>query len=722
MSDNQKLEEILSHIHAPEPDKTKQAQAVNAAMQAFEEKNKKNTQGSEETGRLTNILNILTFRNIGRKTMNKRFVIGGTASAVAACAVLLFVTPMVLETMDGTISSSISPQLSKVVSIGNGDGSSGYSGGARRNEVPPAYQRAVRESDKKDSSRGIIVGNSALPTPVLPAPKSQFDAISEKEQPLLEWKRAGEPGRVLLEAEEQIALSSPPVKARAKVAKMKAEGMVAESMIIADRDDIQPHIYKEVGEDEFKDFKDNSIKVVGEEPVSTFSIDVDTASYSFMRRMINNGSLPQKDSIRVEELINYFDYDYSLPENAEVPFQPNVAVYPSPWNEGNKLIHIGIKGHDIAADEKPHSNLVFLIDTSGSMHSADKLPLLINSFKLLLDTLEDDDTVALVTYAGSAGVALEPTKAKEKRKIIRALENLRSGGSTAGAAGIHTAYELAEDNFDKEGVNRVILATDGDFNVGIRNHQELQDFVERKRDTGIFLSVLGFGQGNYHDNLMQTLAQNGNGNAAYIDSLSEARKVLVDEASSTLFTIAKDVKIQVEFNPDMISEYRLVGYETRHLNREDFNNDKIDAGEIGAGHTVTAIYEITPTGQPQMVDPLRYSNEGKKGEGTTASGEYAFLKMRYKLPEESESKLLTRPITIEDELKDVSETSPDMQFAAAVAGFAQILRGGYFTSDLTFDDVITLAKSGRGDDEFGYRNEFINLVRLAKKSSAMQRR
>jgi Ca-activated chloride channel family protein len=423
--------------------------------------------------------------------------------------------------------------------------------------------------------------------------------------------------------------------------------------------------------------------------------------------------LPQKDAVRVEEMVNYFPYEYAGSADRAQPFKANVTLMQTPWNANTKLMRIGIKGFSLEGQAKPHSNLVFLIDTSGSMEQVDKLPLLLNSFRLLLDTLRPDDTVSIVTYAGSAGTVLEPTKASEKAKILAALDGLSAGGSTAGAEGIRQAYNLAERNFDKAGVNRVILATDGDFNVGIADPRELQDFVERKRQSGVYLSVLGFGAGNYNDALMQALAQNGNGNAAYIDSLAEARKVLVDEATSTLFPIANDVKIQVEFNPAAVAEYRLIGYETRLLDKDDFNNDKVDAGEIGAGHTVTALYEVTPKGsQGQLVDPLRYGTAEQPG---SPAGEYAFIKIRYKLPGEDKSRLITQPVTAVDEKPD-SEAS----FAAAVAAFGQLLRGGEFTGTYGFDDVVALATANRGPDPFGYRAEFINLVRLAKSARSMQ--
>ncbi|GAB4343022.1 MAG: VWA domain-containing protein [Desulfobulbaceae bacterium] len=478
--------------------------------------------------------------------------------------------------------------------------------------------------------------------------------------------------------------------------------------------------YRDEGRDRFESITPNGIKLAAEEPVSTFSIDVDTASYAFVRRQLLNGVLPQKNSVRVEEMINYFEYAYPVPRDRSRPFQPTVAVYPTPWNQHTRLLHIGIKGYDIDSAEKPRSNLVFLVDVSGSMNSPDKLPLLKNGLAMLVETLRPDDTVAIVVYAGAAGVVLEPTRIAEKGKILAALDRLRAGGSTAGGAGIRLAYSLAESTFDEGAVNRVILATDGDFNVGITDREELKSFIERKRKSGVFLTVLGFGQGNYNDALMQTLAQHGNGNAAYIDSLSEARKVLVREASSTLFTIARDVKIQVEFNPARVHDYRLIGYETRQLNREDFNNDAVDAGDIGAGHAVTAIYEITPADSPQpMVDDLRYGKPHPLPGAAARNTEYAFLKIRYKLPGEEESRLITQPVTdalAHDSLETVPE---DMRFAAAVAAFGQVLRGGIHTGGFGYDDVLRLAEPARGRDPYGYRAEFLNLVRLAETARAM---
>ncbi len=559
---------------------------------------------------------------------------------------------------------------------------------------------------------------------------SDFIFTTEKEIDISAVKsKAAEPvitQQTLAVSPTPIADAAPPAAMEANMDKavsnltVSSESSAARSMAVAgfvgggDEIYVNPY-YQSEGRDKFEHVKHNAVKSVKEEPVSTFSIDVDTSSYSFMRAAINNNVLPQKDSVRIEEMINYFPYAYEVPKDKNEPFKTNVSVFPTPWNADTKLLHIGIKGYQIGQAEKPHSNLVFLIDTSGSMNEPNKLPLLKNSFKLLLDSLKADDTVAIVTYAGSAGVVLSPTKASEKSKIINALDNLGAGGSTAGAQGIKTAYQLAEDNFDKNGINRIILATDGDFNVGITNQEELKNFVERKRAIGIFLSVLGFGKGNYNDAMMQSLAQNGNGNAAYIDNLSEARKALVEEASSTLFTIAKDVKIQVEFNPEQIAEYRLIGYETRILNREDFNNDKVDAGDIGSGHTVTAIYEITPVGsKAKLIDDSRYKKPEEKSVTKDKTGEYAFVKIRYKLPDSGSSKLIETPVDNKVEYKKIDDVPVEAKFSTSVAAFAQLLRGEGYIKSYSYDDVINLAQSAKGDDKFGYRAEFINLVRLAK--------
>ena len=493
--------------------------------------------------------------------------------------------------------------------------------------------------------------------------------------------------------------------------------------------DVLPPPPSQVGRDRFERTEENSLKVTAEAPISTFSIDVDTASYSFVRGSLNRGVLPQKDAVRIEEMANYFDYAYPLPDDKNTPFRPSVTVFDSPWAAGKKLLHIGIKGFDLPKDEAKKANLVFLLDVSGSMGAENKLPLVKQSMLLLLNELRPDDTVAIVAYAAAAGVVLQPTPAKERQKITAAIRQLQAGGGTAGGAGIQLAYQLAESNYDADAVNRVVLATDGDFNIGIADPDELTGFVERKRESGVYLSVLGFGHGNYHDLLMQSLAQNGNGVAAYIDTLAEAQKILVEEASSTLFPIARDVKIQVEFNPAAVAEYRLIGYETRILNREDFNNDAVDAGDIGAGHSVTALYELTPVGsQARGIDPSRYghrryggdaaqSQDGRQGDDKT--GEYGYLKIRYKLPAAAESKLIEQAIPARETAPGDGVLLRESRFAAAVAGFAQILKGGKFISAWTHDDAIALAQANKGEDRYGYRAEFIQLVRRAKVASEL---
>lgn len=467
----------------------------------------------------------------------------------------------------------------------------------------------------------------------------------------------------------------------------------------------------------FPDAKPNAVKVTATDPVSTFSIDVDTASYGVVRDALNNGALPPPDAVRVEEMVNYFPYAYPGPESRKTPFRANLAVYPTPWNADTQILHIGIKGFDLPRTKRPPANLVFLIDTSGSMSEPNKLPLLKRAFHLLVDQLGANDRVAMVAYAGSVGVVLDPTPGSEKAKILAALDQLEAGGSTAGGEGIRVAYQLAEANAIKGGVNRVLLATDGDFNVGITDPKALEGFVTGERDKGIDLTCLGFGNDNYNDAMMQKLAQAGNGNAAFIDTLNEAHKVFVDQIAGTLFTIAKDVKIQIEFNPARIAEYRLIGYETRLLNQTDFNNDKVDAGDIGSGHTVTALYEITPVGsKARMSDPLRY---GGKVEGDP-KGELAFLKIRYKLPGETKSHLITRPIADKDVVADFAKVPMDMRFAASVAGAAQLLRKDPYIKSFDYDRAIAIALGAKGEDAFGYRSEFVQLLRLAKTAAGLK--
>lgn len=447
----------------------------------------------------------------------------------------------------------------------------------------------------------------------------------------------------------------------------------------------------------------NPVHITTDTPVSTFSIDVDTASYAVIRNSLTGGYLPNTNAIRIEEMVNYFPYDYPTPD-AGAAFKPTVSITPTPWNADTQLVQIGIQGAVPDASDRPPLNLVFLIDTSGSMNQSDKLPLLKKSFRLMLGQLRPEDQVAIVTYAGSAGQVLAPTPAGERATILAALDNLNAGGSTAGQAGLQQAYATAAAMADDGDVNRVILATDGDFNVGLSDPEALKDYIADKRDTGTFLSVLGFGRGNLDDATMQALAQNGNGQAAYIDTLSEAQKVLVDQLGGALFPIANDVKIQVEFNPAQVAEYRLIGYETRSLRREDFNNDKVDAGDIGAGHQVTALYEVTPVGSPaQLSDPLRY---GAADAVENPTDELGFLRLRYKAPGSDTSELIETPISADT-------TQTDAGFAAAIAGFGQLLRGNEYLGDWSYADAITLANATKGDDPFGYRTEAIQLMRLA---------
>jgi len=733
--DKDKLENKLKNLNIPAPDESKKKAAMMAATAQFErhrEEAKKNIKGSESGERLTG-KNWLK----GGFAMNRPII--ATAS-VAALALLISISIIPVTMKKGKVEVDISRTLikpqhqpkmldetssvpEKTIVTAKAELAESSKDlkkiGVRENEIGSA--NAGRGQEVKRAA----IKREAFKAKPLPTEERVMEAKAVADATMPEPMAEPEP---IVESFYIPSTSAPLAKKAAKIkSALKGErsaGLVATSpMAYSDQITMENMENQEyTGRDKFESKAINPIKLTAKEPLSTFSIDVDTASYSFVRRALLAGHLPQKDAVRVEEMINYFDYNYEVPHSRKEPFKATVAVYPTPWNKKTKLMHIGIKGHEIVKEMRPTANLVFLVDVSGSMGMPDKLPLLKNSLKMLVGELGPKDKVSIVVYAGAAGTVLEPTSATEKGKIIAALDRLQSGGSTAGGEGIRLAYSLAEANFDKDGVNRIILATDGDFNVGIRNPEELKGFVERKRESGVFLSVLGFGQGNYNDTLMQKLAQNGNGNAAYIDSLSEARKVLVDEAGSTLFTIAKDVKIQVEFNPDRVAEYRLIGYETRMLKREDFNNDKVDAGDIGAGHSVTAIYEITPVGSSgRLVDDLRYNkeNKGKKGEKT---GEYAFLKIRYKLPEENQSRLITTPVDSQYEQTEMTNIPEDIRFAASVSAFSQILKGGTYTGSFTYKDVLSMAEKTRGSDRFGYRSEFLNLVRLAETAAAMGRR
>lgn len=474
--------------------------------------------------------------------------------------------------------------------------------------------------------------------------------------------------------------------------------------------------------EQYNRIEDNQFVTVKNQPLSTFSIDVDTASYSNVRRFIYEGQLPPKDAVRIEEMLNYFTYDYPQP-NGDRPFTINTEISQTPWNPKHKLVQIGLQGKRIASENIPPSNLVFLIDVSGSMDEPNKLPLLQTSFRLLTNQLTAKDTVSIVVYAGNAGLVLPPTPGNQKNKIISAIYQLQAGGSTAGGEGIKLAYDIAKKNFLPSGNNRVILATDGDFNVGVSSDGELVKLIEDYRNQGVFLTVLGFGMGNLKDSKMEQLADKGNGNYAYIDDLQEAKKVLVTQMGGTIFTIAKDVKIQVEFNPTKVQAYRLIGYENRMLQAEDFNNDKKDAGELGAGHSVTALYEIIPVGVKSdvklpSVDPLRYQ-QNQVDSQAYQNNELMLVKLRYKAPKDSTSQLITQPLI--DRNVSFTNASNNLKFAAAVAEFGMILRDSEFKGGANLDQVLDLARQSKDVDLAGYRAEFINLVEKTKSLPVSQR-
>jgi Ca-activated chloride channel family protein len=472
--------------------------------------------------------------------------------------------------------------------------------------------------------------------------------------------------------------------------------------------------YSQLKEDveEYSTYKENRFFTANDQPLSTFSLDVDAASYSNMRRMVNQGQIPPKDAIRIEELINYFSYKYDAP-TGDNPVNIVTESATCPWNEKHKLVRIGVKAKEIPSENLPASNFVFLLDVSGSMQSPNKLELVKSSLKLLSNNLRSKDRVAIVVYAGAAGVVLESTAGNDRPKIIEAIEKLTAGGSTAGGAGIELAYKIAEKNFISNGNNRIVLCTDGDFNVGVSNPAELENLIESKRKTGVFLTVLGYGMGNYKDNKLQTLSEKGNGNHAYIDNLQEANKVLVNEFGSTMYTVAKDVKLQIEFNPAYVNAYRLIGYESRLLNKEDFNDDTKDAGELGSGHTVTALYEIIPVGVKNTfggVDDLKYQKQKSSTDSpklNNNSGEILTVKLRYKLPSENISKKMEVPVYVE---KSNVTASSDFQFVMAIAMFGQILKNSDFKGNATYQTVLDYAKNGIGTDIHGYRKEFIRLV------------
>ncbi len=666
----------LSGIATASPDTSARERGLDAAMVAFdqhypsvEQKNVLPTQGSTAPERNTSTLNQLwsmIMNSVFKPVWNMK-----PASLAAATGVIAL--PMVAMVAWNVMDQEF-PMESGPVAV--------------RSPVGDKKAKSVSGSPVVEAE---VLGELAL----APAAPKRNRAVVEKQIQATLQDRAGN-------RRQDLQAKSTPHMPRSLV---KKESREADSI-----SRIQPIPAQS---ERYTRFEDQGVTSVATSPVSTFSIDVDTASYARIRAALNAGNLPPKDMVRVEEMINYFDYAYPLPENRSQPFKPTVSITPTPWNADTQLMTVGIKGFDIAAETQPDTNLVFLLDVSGSMSQSNKLPLLIKSFQLLLQTLKPTDRVSIVTYAGRSATILDSVKASDRATIKSALLNLQAGGSTAGAGGIERAYQLAEKNFIDGGVNRVMLATDGDFNVGISDPEKLKDLIAKKRKTGVFLSVFGFGQGNYNDALMQKLAQNGNGQAAYIDTLAEAQKTLVEEAGGTMFTIAKDVKIQLEFDPTKIAEYRLIGYETRALKTQDFNNDKVDAGEIGAGHSVTAIYELTPVNSPAVLNsPLRYGSS-KIAAADNPYGEIGYLKLRYKLPDESRSRLLQQAVIFPEPGDVAADVSTDAGYSAAVAAFGQKLRGNPALEEFSFDQIGTLARNHRGDDKFGYRSEFIQLVRMA---------
>ena len=551
----------------------------------------------------------------------------------------------------------------------------------------PAPEEAAKA--KKEMS-GRAAETEAMPSPsVAPAPPPASRTAPSRAK-VMSAAGAPSPG----------AIAGKPVAAPSKVANAAGE----------------PTADQATGSEEYLQVRDNPFILTASEPVSTFSIDVDTASYANARRFLSSSSLPPKDAVRIEEFVNYFPYEYAPPQGPD-PFSINAEISTCPWAKGHRLVLIGLQGKKVDTAQLPPTNLVFLIDTSGSMSDPNKLPLLVAAFKLLVTQMRPKDRVAITVYAGSAGLVLPSTPGDQKEKIIAALESLGAGGSTAGAAGIELAYKVAKENLIQGGNNRVILATDGDFNVGASNDAELERIIEEKRNQGIFLTVLGFGMGNYKDAKMKKLADKGNGNYAYIDNLSEARKVLINQMGGTLLTIAKDVKIQIEVNSAKVKAYRLLGYESRIMAKEDFDNDKKDAGELGAGHTVTAFYEIIPTGSDEKIpgiDPAK-SQTATSNISKVKSDELMTVKLRYKRPAGSESKLLSQPLV--DQETPFDKTSETFRFASSVVELGLLLRDSPYKAGASFSSLIKRASSALGKDEFGYRKEFVT---LAEKAAALQ--
>lgn len=716
------LLDLLARQQVPPPTPDRKAETLRAANLAFREK--KNA-SAQRTGWLARLLGR---PNPKESNMTIKGLLRGTAITLIALVAVSTSFDYLRSTTKGTSSEAPSyngRQLADSLAVDAHDNGGTAPALLGALSAKPLLNEIIDGEDKEAGARVAQVAPLQAPAEAdqsLPRNSEEMtrsDSLTAATEATV--KSAAQPAAPQREFE---ALVNPDSRRRAEassvpstmVAPSPAPGVNADRMVAPE--------YQQ-GSDRFANRNDNPLVEVAKAPVSTFSADTDTAGYAAVRRWIQSGQLPTPDAVRTEEMVNYFDYDYATPSDKARPFQPTVAVYPTPWNAGTRLLHIGIKAYDLPATaERPPVNLVLLLDVSGSMSNDDRLPLAKRAFAMMVGQLRPTDTVAIVTYAGSSGVALPPTRVTDKARILSTLDSLSAGGSTAGAAGLATAYDLAKENYNKEGVNRIILATDGDFNVGVSAPGGLAEYVAQQRSSGVFLSVLGFGMGNYQDTMMQAIAQNGNGVAAYIDSLSEARRVLADQLTGTLFTVAKDVKFQVEFNPAQVKSYRLLGYETRALRREDFDNDKVDAGEVGAGHEVTAIYEFVPanadapavSGETSLRYQDRPAAETERRAAVAlplASGELAFLRLRYKLPDSNTSTLIERPVTAADMLPTVNEASGDMRFATAVAGFSRLLRHSDGMGKFSLGDVLTLAASARGADQNGTRSEFIDLVRTA---------
>jgi Ca-activated chloride channel family protein len=536
-------------------------------------------------------------------------------------------------------------------------------------------------------------------------PDSQITSEPRTQQPLVSEEKESDIATTV-----SVSQPAPKVKLQAN----KAQGLTAsaELMVLEDASFAiiaDPYYPTEENRENYAETKISAIKQVLTNPVSTFSTDVDTASYTNARRFLTGGQLPPADAIRVEEFVNYFDYQQVSPKTMDNPIAMHTELMQTPWNEHTQLLRVSLQAYRSNFDDLPPLNLVFLLDVSGSMNSPDKLQLMQRSFNLLVNQLREQDRVSIAVYAGASGVVLEPTSGDNKSKILNAINQLRAGGSTHGSAGIHLAYQLAEENFDPNGINRVILGTDGDFNVGTTSIDSLKALIEEKRESGVMLNVLGFGTGNYNDYMMEEISNHGNGVAYYVDSYQEARKIFSEQLPSTLQTVAKDVKIQVEFNPAQVAEYRLIGYDNRLLNREDFNNDKIDAGEMGSGHSVTALYEIVPADSDfRFSDPLRY--QANDEETKSQSDELAFVKVRYKLPESSVSTLIDIPVNH----RPTQKSSDAMLLATTVAGFAEVLRNSSYTNGLTISELESLLTPTLKQDRWGYRQELLQLMKNAQ--------